>query len=107
RLGRPTTWAHVGDERSANGVLRALRRGHTFVSHDVDGPQVYLARANIRVIDAHGASLILVTDRGPTTSVTIPSSDWSTSITLRSQYLRAEVRDASGEMLALSNPLYS
>jgi PHP domain-containing protein len=106
RLGRPTTWAQVGWDRSVKGVLDALRSGRVFVSHDVDGPQVYVSPTQVRVVDAGGANLHLVTDQGTTTSETIPSSDWTISVMPQARYFRAEVRRASGEMLCLSNPVW-
>jgi len=106
RLGRPTTWAHVGSDRSASAVLSALHTGRAFVSRDVDGPQLYLSRDRVRVVDAPGAHLHLVTDQGLARSVPVPSADWTTSVALEAEYLRAEVRDNSGEMLALSNPVW-
>jgi hypothetical protein len=106
RLGRPTTWAYLGADRSASGILSALRGGSVFVSHDVDGPQLYFSRDAVRVVDAHGATLILISERGVEHSITVASADWTTSIGVDSQYVRAEVRDARGEMLALSNPVW-
>lgn len=105
RPGRPTTWVRA--DRSTAGVLRALREGRAFVSRDVDGPQLYLSSNNVRILDAAGAQLVLVTERGPIRSETIASADWSTSIRLDARYLRAEVRAPDGEMLALSNPIWS
>jgi hypothetical protein len=105
RPGRPTTWVQVGGDRSVSGVLSALRAGRVFVSRDVDGPQLFLWRDHLRVLDARGATLTLVSDRGVERSSTVASDDWTTSIALESAYVRAELRDASGEMLALSNPV--
>lgn len=105
RLGRPTTWVRAS--RTVDGVLAALRNGIAFVSRDVDGPQLYLSRDTLRVVDAPGAMLHLVTDRGTESSATIPSGDWTTAIRVDAAYLRAEVRTPDGEMLALSNPIWS
>jgi hypothetical protein len=106
RPGRPTTWVQVGDNLSVDAVLSALREGRAFVSHDVNGPQLYLSRDRVHVVDASGAILSLIGDHGVERSITVTASDWTTSITLEGRrYLRAEVRDARGEMLALSNPV--
>jgi hypothetical protein len=105
RLGRPTTWVHAS--RTPESVLAALRNGIAFISADVDGPQLYLSGDTLRVVDARGATLHLITDRGLERSATIPSSDWTTCVTLDVAYLRAEVRASDGEMLALSNPIWS
>ena len=104
RLGKPTTWVHA--DRSVPAVLGALRAGNVFISHDVDGPQLYLSGDRIRVVDALGAQLLLMTDSGLASSATIPSTDWTTSVSLESRYVRAEVRAPTGEMLALSNPIW-
>jgi hypothetical protein len=105
RLGRPTTWVRA--EQSVSGVLGALRSGLAFISRDVDGPQLYVQSDRLRVVDARGANLVLVSDRGPESSLTIPSGDWTTSLSVDTAYLRAEVRAPDGEMLALSNPVWS
>jgi PHP domain-containing protein len=106
RPGRPTTWAHVRDDRSAAGVLHALHNGRAFVSRDVDGPQLFLSHDHLRVVGASGASLHLVTDRGLQPTVPIASEDWTTSVAIDGRYVRAEVRAPDGEMLALSNPVW-
>jgi hypothetical protein len=103
RPGRPTTWVYVGEDRSVSGVLSALKAGRVFVSRDVDGPQLFLWTDRLRVVGASGATLSLIGDHGVERSTTVASDDWTTSVTMESPYLRAELRDASGEMLALSN----
>jgi hypothetical protein len=57
------------------------------------------------VVDARGATLSLIGDHGVERSITVDSDDWTTSIASEGRYLRVEVRGASGEMLALSNPV--
>jgi hypothetical protein len=104
RPGRPTTWVQA-DSRSVDGVLTALRAGRVFVSRDVDGPQLYLSRENVHVVGAGGATLTLVSARGVERSTTVDSDDWTIPVTHSGLFFRAELRDASGEMLALSNPV--
>jgi hypothetical protein len=106
RLGRPTTWAYVGADRSVAGVLSALRKGQVFISHDVDGPQLYLTRNSARVLGGAGATLRLLSRGGVDTSVTVASDDWTTGVVTRPEsYVRAELAHGD-EMLALTNPLW-
>jgi hypothetical protein len=112
-LGKPTTWARVGADVSAGGVLAALRAGKVFISREVVGPQLFLARQDdgyrVRVVDARGAALLLVSEHGVQASASVGSSDWS-DVLRPSQdtalYMRAQVMDEHGNMLALSNPIY-
>jgi hypothetical protein len=112
RLGLPTTWARAGEERSTAGVLAALRGGQAFISRDVDGPQLYLTReadgCRVRVIDAHRATLTLVSHRGIEVTGTISSADWSDIFPIdeAAAYVRAQVVDEHGDMLALSNAVF-
>lgn len=110
RLGWPTTWAKVGADRSMRGVLEALRAGRAFISRDVDGPQLYVSRAgddvNVRVVDAKQSVLLLISERGVEHATVVGSSDWTTSMPAASaSYMRAQLMDAHGQMLALSNAL--
>jgi hypothetical protein len=111
RLGSPTTWAQSA-ERTPEGVLAALRAGRAFISRDVDGPQVYLDRADdavrMRVVDGARAALLLISERGVERAFSVGSGDWSESIKPpAATYVRAQLVDASGQMLALTNPLYA
>jgi PHP domain len=111
RLGSPTTWAQVR-ERSVSGVLEALRGGRAFVSRDPSGPQLYLERAgpNIRVraVDAPGSVLGLISSRGVEATSVVDSADWSSSVrpTDGAGYVRAQLMDEYGQLLALTNPVY-
>jgi hypothetical protein len=107
RLGRPTTWAYAGADRSTFAVLGALRAGRVFISRDVDGPQLYLSASAVRVVDARNATLTLVSPRGVESSATIPTSDWTTSFHLDAPYIRAQLTHSNSEMLALSNPVWA
>ncbi|MBI4758662.1 MAG: PHP domain-containing protein [Chloroflexi bacterium] len=40
-LGNPTTWVYAS-ELSVNAIVDALRKGHVFLSRDVDGPRLEL-----------------------------------------------------------------
>lgn len=113
RLGRPTTWVDAGDDPTTAGVLAALRAGRAFISRDVDGPQLYVRRqvdgtVTARVVDGRHGILALVSGRGVETRVTVPSEDWSEvfRVTEASLYLRGQLMDEEGEMLALSNAVW-
>jgi hypothetical protein len=73
----------------------------------MEGPQVYFSRDGVHVVGANGATLRMVTDHGLMKEVTITSEDWTSPMTVESLYVRAEVRDRNGDMLALSNPLWA
>jgi hypothetical protein len=109
-LGLPTTWARVGSDRSADGVLSALRRGDVFISQDVDGPQLYLSRVGdevvVRAVGGRGVALMLVSQDGVEAATTLRSDDASETFRVpRHGYLRAQLLDEHGQLLALTNPL--
>ena len=62
----------------------------------------------VHVVGARGAALMLVSAEGVAYSAQIGSDDWSESppLTDWSIYLRAQVVDEHGQVLALSNPLF-
>jgi predicted metal-dependent phosphoesterase TrpH len=110
RLGLPTTWAYVGTNRSVSGILAALRSGRVFISRDVDGPQLYLSRlgsrVGVRAVGARGAALLVVTAAGIAHAASVATEDWRTHIEVQQpRYVRAQLMDADGQMLALTNPL--
>ena len=123
RLGVPTTWAQVGTDRSAAGVLAALRSGHAFISHDVAGPQLYLSCAEedttaagsrpdavrIRAVDARGAVLAVLSERGLERELHVAADDWSDTLRIAPPcaYVRAQLTASSGQMLALTNALFA
>lgn len=111
-LGCPTTWVLAGDDRTPAGVLAALHAGRVFVSRAPAGPQLFVDReshsARVRVVGALGAVLMLVSQDGIEYSTRIAAEDWSDSRgwTHRFGYLRAQVVNQNGQVLALSNALY-
>ena len=111
-LGCPTTWAMTGGDRTTQAVLGALRAGQVFVSRGPEGPQLYLDRdregVRVHVVGARGAALMLISADGVEHAVRIGSDDWSERPRLRdwAVYLRAQVMDEHGQVLALSNPLF-
>jgi hypothetical protein len=92
-------------------VLEALRTGRVFISREPDGPQIYLAKSevgvSVRVVGAERASVLLISDRGVEQASAIGADDWRQDFDIESRrYVRAQVMDEHGQMLALSNPVY-
>jgi hypothetical protein len=84
-----------------------LRAGRVFISRDVDGPQLYLQPGAVRAVDARGAALLLISDRGIEQTATVDSDDWTASVSVRdAAYARAQLMDGYGQLLALSNPVF-
>jgi hypothetical protein len=106
-LGRPTTWVLAGATRSVERILTALREGRSFVSRDTDGPQLYVSRQSIHVVDGRGATLTVVSPRGVESTSTVPTDDWTTSVTVDAPYVRVQLSAHNEEMLAVSNPVWS
>jgi hypothetical protein len=118
-LGVPTTWAHVGSDRTAEGVLAALRAGRVFISRGPEGPQVYLSRraqsvasrsaetVALHVVGARGAAVLLIGPTGVLHAAHVGTDDWSDTIRLTDStgYLRAQVVDQGGQVLALTNAI--
>ena len=110
-LGTPTTWARVGDDRTPAGVLAALRAGEVFVSAGPSGPQLFVERepegVRVRVVGADHAALLMVSESGVMDATNVPSDDWTMRCPLPAPggYVRAQVMDEYGQMLALSNPV--
>jgi hypothetical protein len=106
RLGVPTTWVYVDSSPTLAAILAALRNGHVFISHDVDGPQMYIERESVRVVDGAGATLTLVSSHGVGKQMNVPTDDWTTSFVMSdAPNLRAELARGD-EMLALTNPVW-
>lgn len=108
--GMPTTWVRAA--RDTGSVLRALRDGKAFVSVSPRGPQLYLdperGRVHAEVRGAAGAMLLLMSDSGRVTAAPIDAETWEAAfeVPARARYVRAELVDTAGLMLALSNPLW-
>lgn len=124
RLGCPTTWVQVGEDRTAAGVLAGLKAGRVFISAGPAGPQLYLRSGatlpggslsptardfEVHVLAGRQATLALLSARGAEVAAAVPSDDWSASFALPAppdRYLRAQLLDERGNLLALTNPLY-
>jgi hypothetical protein len=111
-LGVPTTWAHVGDDRTPPGVLAALRAGRVFVSRGPDGPQLYLGRDvegfRVRAVGGRGAAMVLVSADAVERAIQVGADDWCERVRLPDLhgYLRAQLMDEHGQVLALTNPIW-
>jgi hypothetical protein len=113
-IGMPTTWVEA--EPTVASILAALREGRSFVSATPRGPQVYLSPdparhrvVRIEVRNGDGATLKLFDDTGTTTVASVHSPMWESTLAAPadSRYVRAELVSASGELLALTNPLWT
>jgi hypothetical protein len=108
RLGLPTTWVKVGDRLTADAVLEAIRSGEVFLSASPAGPQLYLSPDRVRVVGAQGAILALVADGSVGRAEAVDAADWERPIAPArgARYVRAQLMDTAGALLALSNPLW-
>jgi hypothetical protein len=117
KLGYPTTWIQLspGLEPSPEAVLDAIRAGRTFVTSSPKGPQLYLSPSavfedtfRVRVVDGKGNTLVLVGRQGIVASAAIAAEDWGATYAFPdgSEYVRAQVMDQYGTMLAVSNPVW-
>ena len=111
-LGSPTTWVRTGDRVDATAILAALRSGDSFLSASPAGPQLYLredgATARVRVCRGAGTILALVADAGVVRADAIDTDDYERRVDRPrgARYLRAQLIDAAGSVLALTNPLW-
>ncbi len=114
RLGQPTTWIGLaaGAPRTTETILAALRAGHCFVAASPEGPQLYLSHhgngIRARVVGAHGAVVVVLDHCGTVAARPVTANDLEiiTPFAPDSTYLRAQVIDHAGTMLAISNPIW-
>jgi hypothetical protein len=128
--GTPTVWAYVPDTPSAEAILRAVRQGHVTLSDEPDGPFLDIraglegaamggdtvalpsqGRLPLRLTWRRGAgtALRVLDQTGVLLEQMVGSSEGTMSADVNlagSRYARAELRDASGAMRALTNPIY-
>ncbi|MBA2518563.1 MAG: CehA/McbA family metallohydrolase, partial [Chloroflexia bacterium] len=113
RLGEPTTWLQVPGEFSVEGILDALRQGRCFISRSPVGPELYVTlndgALSARIVGAAEAVMMVIADGAPITAAAIPAADWSTIVPLPAswRYARVQVMDQYGNMLALTNAVWS
>lgn len=117
RLGSPTTWINAGARADAAAILEALRAGRTFVSASPAGPQLYLDAGRPGVVatvrGGGGATLVILGDAGAIASASIPADvpsddEWSLPVTVPrgATYVRAQVVGSTGDVQALTSPLW-
>jgi len=113
-IGVPTTWVEA--ERTVGSILAALQEGRSFISASPRGPQVYLSpgpehagTVRVEVRDGDGATVQLIDDSTETTVAKVNGSSWEGAFATRagSRYVRVELTSAGGELLALTNPLWT
>ena len=112
KLGQPTTWLNTHGERTLEAILDALRRGDLFLSATPDGPELYLdvhgENVMIQVVAGQGSTLVAITDAGAVAAWPIGSEPVEKRMPFPadSKYLRIQVIDQHGNVLALSNPVW-
>jgi hypothetical protein len=111
-LGCPTTWVEAGPRPDVPAILAAIRAGRTFVSAAPAGPQLYLDRSsdgvNARVVDGTDAALHLVADGGILAATVVDSAKWTRAFSVPPglTFVRAQLVGVSGEMRALTSPIW-
>jgi hypothetical protein len=109
-LGRPTTWVEAGPQADAAAILRGLRAGRTFVSASPAGPQIYLDPVDdelaIEVRGGQGTALLVIGDRSVVDARPVESdrATFTVAVPSRTAYLRAQLVDSAGEVVALTSP---
>jgi len=115
-LGTPTTWVEAGDRPTVATILAALREGRSFVSASPRGPQLYLepdrgraGRVAVEVRDGAGARLELISAQRSPQRRAVDGSAWDATfdVPAGARFVRAQLVSASGDVLALSNPVWA
>jgi hypothetical protein len=89
-----------------------LHAGRTFVSALPRGPQLYLDRIDdeltVDIRDGRGTALLLIGERGVIQAQTVESDEATTTVAVpgRTSYVRAQLVDSSGEVVALTSPIW-
>lgn len=111
-LGTPTTWVRVRDAVTPATILAGLRAGECFVSASPAGPELYVSGSRealyARAVGALGATIQVLSDAGCVSAAAIPTADWSLDVPFPAgaRYLRVQICDAYGRLLALGNPVW-
>jgi hypothetical protein len=111
RLGTPT-WVAAGPRLDPGTILDALRDGRTFVSATPAGPQLYLepGGAGVRLsVRGGGGTISVMTDVGTIASAAVTDPDeWTATYAVPrdAAYVRAQLGDERGDVLALTSPLW-
>lgn len=114
-LGTPTMWIYAGAELAPAALLEGLLAGACFISATPAGPELYINRlagaggARVRVVGAAGATVQVLAETGCVQAAAIPAPDWTldASFPPGARYLRAQVLDGYGRLLALANPVWA
>jgi hypothetical protein len=115
-LGTPTTWVHIDGQPTVRAILGALREGRSFVSESPRGPQLYVepdrsraGRVSVEARDGTGGTLMLLSDSGPVGAAPVNDAAWDHSFDVPAgvRYVRAQLVAASGDMRALTNPIWA
>lgn len=109
RTGTPTTYVWV-EELSIPALMEGLKAGRASISGAPDGPRLFWegdgAQRQLRVEGGAGQQLRLITANG-VAEQRVPGGELFTRAAPAPQrYLRAELRDEWGIMLAMTNPVY-
>jgi len=111
-LGRPTTWVEVGPEPNAVAILAGLRAGRTFVSASPAGPQLYMDSVRdelaLEIRGGRGMGVIVIGDGLVVAAQAVLSDDATLSVAVppRTTYVRAQLVNARGEIVALTSPIW-
>jgi hypothetical protein len=115
-IGTPTTWVHIDGQPTVRAILAALREGRSFVSETPRGPQLYIeadrgraGRVSVEVRDGAGATLMLLSDSGPLDAALVNDASWDRAFDVPAgvRFVRAQLVAASGDMRALTNPIWA
>ena len=111
--GSPTTWAQAGERGDASMILGALRDGRAFISASPRGPELYVdpdqGHVRIEAVGAAGAALLVLSDGGCVAAAPVAGDRWERRVAVpaEARYVRAQLVDGAGQLLALSNPVWA
>ncbi len=129
-IGTPTNWIYQPGKPDAAGILQAVRQGHVSLSDVPDGPFLELRAGQnlaamggdavelpssgglpVRACCQHGDGCLaqILDQRGVVFEQAVNEPDASFDWTLsgsESRYIRVELRESSGRLRALTNPIY-
>jgi hypothetical protein len=128
--GTPTVWVYAGGMPGEQAILQAVRQGRVSLSDAPDGPFLDLRAGTefaalggdalpqppdgrlairLRCLRGVGHRLQILDQQGTLLERVIAEPDQTVALELpvaRSLFVRAELRDATGTMKALTNPVY-
>ncbi len=128
--GAPAVWVYVPGEPTSAAVLQAIRDGHVSLSPDIGGPFIDLRAGEessamggdilqlpangklavqVRCRNAGGHRLVLLDQETELYGNRVSSDDAVVSTEVLAQdslYVRAELRTAEQDLVAMTNPIY-